>query len=951
MDGGPGVGDGNAAQHTYRNDAFISYHHASDSAKAAHLRRGLQNFARSWRQLRALRVFLDNASLSANPGLWPEIERQLKDSGAFILLACPGSASSEWVRKEIAWWREDRGPRQMLIVVTGGALVWDHERGDFDWERTTCLPRTMAGMFADEPRWVDLRWMSEENPGSLRDPRFQQRVADLAAPLHGRPKEDLIGADVTQHRRTRRLVRGALAVITTLAVLAGVASVVAVLQRNEARSQARLATSRQLAATALNVKDGNLRLASLLGVEAYRMQQSPEAIAALNKLATDSPHLVSMVSSGKSISALAFNGDDTAVAVGDVGGAVTVWRSDGGTVRARTALPGPITAAGFSEDGKRLAVGDRKGNLGVYDLAGKKLRRLAPMPTAVASLQFGMAGDLAVADEDGTVTLYEQAREKFRSKRTGHLGSLVVFQNQESYLLIRDAVGGGALYTVPDLRTVMDSKETMLPAGQAAPAVSRGGHCFGYLKYGVFISAGLPKVKGHEALADTCGKFPVLPNEEAQMLALTDTGRMAVGTASGITVVDGENHGENEWPTGGQPNQVRHLTGVGGPTLLEFSTTGDRLASAHGRTVALWNFDQASRTAHGHGLSLVDDETMVVAPPLATGPGGRIAWSNPLESESGSDPETVLHVWSPKGGTVAGGDAASYYCVAFGADGRTLYAGEHGEVQEWRIVGKRLEKRRTIALSGSREGYHSVPLEIAPLGADSLVVTTADGAVHLAGPSAQRTRIVVPQGSGDPQQLLFSSLSTDGRTAAVENTKGAVDLYAVPSGRRVQTARLKDEPVGAFALTATGRSLFLKGTGRTFARWDLDERRLRWQSDEPSGARVAVSEGGRTVVTLTDGGTLTRWDVDTGDRLGGPELPIPPNTLSGTGGIGDHTGFVVDDSGTLWTATEGGQVLSWDFSVGSWIDSLCRIAAGRSLTGAEWRRYVGTTPPDRPTCG
>ncbi|UZJ32752.1 toll/interleukin-1 receptor domain-containing protein [Streptomyces endophytica] len=487
------MGEGNAApQRVYRNDAFISYHHASDSAKAAHLRRGLQNFARSWRQLRALRVFLDNASLSANPGLWPEIERQLAESGAFILLACPGSAASQWVRKEIDWWRAGRGTRQVLIVVTGGELGWDQERGDFDWERTTCLPRTMAGMFTDEPRWVDLRWMPEDNPGSLRDPRFQSCVADLAAPLHGRPKEDLIGADVAQHRKTRRLVRGALAVITVLAVLAGVASVVAVLQRNEARSQARLATSRQLAATALNLKDGNLRLASLLGIEAYRMQQSPEAIAALNQLAIDSPYLVAMVSSPKDISAFAFSGDDAAVAVGDEGGAVTVWRSDGGTVRARTALPGRITAVGFSEDGKRLAIGDEKGNLGVYDLAARKLRRLAPMPGAVGSVTFGMAGDLAAVDEDGTVTLYEQARTRFRSRSTGHHDSRVVFQNQESYLLVRDLVGGGALYTVPDLRTIMDSKEMMVPAGQHAPAVSLGGHCFGYLKFGRFISTGLP---------------------------------------------------------------------------------------------------------------------------------------------------------------------------------------------------------------------------------------------------------------------------------------------------------------------------------------------------------------------------------------------------------------------------------------------------------------------------
>ncbi|MFI6766587.1 toll/interleukin-1 receptor domain-containing protein [Streptomyces sp. NPDC050355] len=944
------MGDGNAAERPYRNDAFISYHHASDSAKAAHLRRGLQNFARSWRQLRALRVFLDKDSLSANPGLWPEIERQLADSGAFILLACPGSADSVWVQKEAEWWRTGLGPRKMLIAVTGGELVWDHERGDFDWERTTCLPRTMAGMFTDEPRWVDLRWMSEDDPGSLRDPRFQQCVADLAAPLHGRPKEDLIGADVVQHRKTRRLARGALAVITTLAVLAGAASVVAVLQRDEARRQARLATSRQLAATALNLKDGNLRLASLLGIEAYRMQKSPEAIAALNRLATDSPYLVKMVSSAKAISTFAFSGDDTAVAVGDEGGAVTVWRSDGSAVRARTELPGRITAAGFSEDGKRLAVGDGKGNLGVYDLAGRKLRRLAPMPKAVSSLEFSMGGNLAVADEDGTVTLYEQAREKFRSKRTGHLGSLVVFQNEESYLLVRDATGGGALYTVPDLRTVMDDKTFKLPANQAAVAVSAGGHCFGYLKYGIFTSTGLPKAKGREALADTCGKFPMLPNEEALMLALTDGSRMAVGTASGITVVDGEADGEEDGETDGEPNQVRKLTGVGRPTLLKFSATGGRLASAHGRTAALWNLGQASRTAHAHGLSLVDMQNMIVAPPLATGPGGRIAWSNRLESELDSDPPKDLHVWSPKGGTAVGGDALYYECVAFGSDGRTLYAGTNGEIQEWRIVGKRLEKRRTIALSGSREGFHAATREIAPLGAGALAVTTGDGAVHLADPSARRTRIVVPPASTDPSRPRQSALSADGRAAAVENTEGGVDIHALPTGRKVQTARLPGEAVGSFALAATGRSLFLDGAERTFARWDLDEGRLRWRSDEPNGARVAVSKDGRTVATLTDGGTLTRWDVDTGDRLGGPEIPIPPRTLSGNGGIGEHTGFVVDDAGTLWTATEGGEVLSWDFSVDSWIDGLCRIAGGHGLTDAEWRRYVGTTPPSRPTC-
>lgn len=933
----------NTSQRTHRYDAFLSYSHAADSAKADHLRRGLQNFARSsWRQLRALRIFLDNASLSANPGLWPEIERHLADSGAFILLACPRSADSDWVQKEINWWRAGPGARRMLIVVTGGELTWDHEAGDFDWERTTCLPRTMAGMFSDEPRWVDLRWMSEQDPGSLRDSRFQQCVADLAAPLHERPKEDLIGADVTRQRRTKRLVRGALAVITALAVVAGLGWVNAVQQRDEAQRQALLATSRQLAATALNLKDGNLRLASLLAIEAYRMQQSPEAIATLNRLSTDSPHLVSMTSSTKDISALAFSTDDKAVAVGDEGGAVVVRGADGRTLRARTSLPGRITAVGFSQDGKRLAAGDDKGNVGLYDLTRKTLRRLAPQPNGVSSLGFGMAGQLAAVDEAGTVALYEESGKRVRSQRTGRSGDVIAFQNAGSRLLVRNALGGGALHTVPELRTILNSNELVLPASQALAAVSNSGRCFGYLKFGQIIRAELPEIKGRKSVANTCTDFPTLTNEEARSLALTDNGRMAVGTASGITVVDAE--------TKEHDSQLRKLTGVGRPSLLKFSDTGSRLASAQGRTVALWNFGQFSRTAHAPGLPLSDDQNMVYSPPLAAGLDGQVAWSNLMEGDPVGT-ETKLHVWSPKGGgTLAGGDTLVYDALAFSPDGRTLHAGLYGAVQSWQIQDTRLVKRRTVAFSGQRIGYRRDSVMIAPRADGSLVITTDDGAVHVAGPSAQRTRIMVPPGTGDPRKELLSSLSDGGRTAAVENTKGAVDLYDVDSGRKLQSVRLNGEQVNAFALADGGNALFLEGSKGTLARWDLDEQRFRWQSAEPNGARVTASADGRMVITLSDGGAVSGWDADTGDRLGGPDIPLPLRTLSGIGGIGEHTGFVVDGRGTLWTATEGGEVLSWDFSVNSWIEGLCRIA-DRNLTDAEWRRYVGTTPPSRPTCG
>lgn len=59
-------------------DAFISYSHALDGAVAQALQTGLERFAKPWYQLRALRVFRDTTSLSANPGLWSSIETALE---------------------------------------------------------------------------------------------------------------------------------------------------------------------------------------------------------------------------------------------------------------------------------------------------------------------------------------------------------------------------------------------------------------------------------------------------------------------------------------------------------------------------------------------------------------------------------------------------------------------------------------------------------------------------------------------------------------------------------------------------------------------------------------------------------------------------------------------------------------------------------------------------------
>jgi hypothetical protein len=187
----------------------------------------MQSLAKPWYVPRALRIFRDQTSLSTTPELWSTIERALAASRFFLLLASPEAARSRWVETEVAWWLEHRSAETLLIALTGGRLVWDDSAADFDPARTDAVPPAIYGSFTEEPLWADVRWAREKTQLTLRDPRFRERVAELAAPLHGVDKGELIGEDVRLHRRAVRLARAVgvalIILFTTAAVFAFIA--------------------------------------------------------------------------------------------------------------------------------------------------------------------------------------------------------------------------------------------------------------------------------------------------------------------------------------------------------------------------------------------------------------------------------------------------------------------------------------------------------------------------------------------------------------------------------------------------------------------------------------------------------------------------------------------------------------------------------------------------------
>jgi hypothetical protein len=256
--------------------AFISYSHAADGQLAPALQAGLQQFGRAWYQIRSMRIFRDEAVLSANPALWSSIEHALEETEYFLLVASPTAAHSVWIQREVSWWLTHRPAECILILVSEGEVVWDQGLNDFDWNKTTALPTQLARRFAEEPLYVDLRWARGLDQLSIRHFKFRGAVLDIAATLIGRDKDELDSQDIRQHRLTMRLAWGGVGSLCALTLLLIGATWFAFAQRSEAIRQKDLVTE-SLVTTQIGMQELQKAYAELSAIYKEKMEEAAKA--------------------------------------------------------------------------------------------------------------------------------------------------------------------------------------------------------------------------------------------------------------------------------------------------------------------------------------------------------------------------------------------------------------------------------------------------------------------------------------------------------------------------------------------------------------------------------------------------------------------------------------------------------------------------------------------------
>ena len=454
-------------------DAFISYAHEADQAFAPVVQRGLQQLAKPWNRRRAMEVFRDETSLAVSPGLWPSIRDALDASRWFVLLASPEAARSHWMGKEIAHWVSCKGTDHLLIVLTDGTWVWDDDSGDLSTASTACNP-ALRGAFPTEPKYLDMTWARRDSRLTLRNARFRDQIATLAAAISEVPKEEIEGEDVRQQRRTRRIVRAVIAALSVLVLLASALAVLfhgerqtAIQQRQEAITERDIAISGELVSDSEATGDSDATVSQLESIAAWGIYPSPQSYYAMLTAAA-SPEIATLTGGSRAVSSVAFSPDGKTLATGDLDGMAKVWNLATGQ-QIRSLANGhdlifpqraqSIFSVAFSPDGKTLATGDDDGTAALWNPATRdEILSLATGSIQVQSVAFSPdTKTLATGDDDGTARLWNLATgQQIRSLATGSDGVWsVAFSPDGKTLATGDDDGTAQLWNVSYLVDVL----------------------------------------------------------------------------------------------------------------------------------------------------------------------------------------------------------------------------------------------------------------------------------------------------------------------------------------------------------------------------------------------------------------------------------------------------------------------------------------------------------------
>jgi WD40 repeat protein/class 3 adenylate cyclase len=779
------------------------------------------------------------------------------------------------------------------------------------------------------------REWAEERPEALN--ATERAFLDASLGLAERERAD----QAHEVRRLRRLLTG----VALLLVVALVAGSLALAQRSRAsraadraEGQAEVADATRLAAQATSLAGTRLDLALNLAVEGYRLRPTVETEGALaTVLAATPPGLEQLIhfdppatfagvsNDGRLVAA---PGEDGAVRLLDTGSGREVWRLVGHRTGA--------LFANFTRDDRHVAAGSEDGRVIVWDVASG--RQLGPSLEAGGGPAYGIFDPtdgtrLYTAGREGVVTAWDltdagrpRSVELFRLEvppsGPADFPLMVMPSGDGGRLLVGAVQPYGSSY-LWDVR-----REALLGVVPGAPGAwsSDGSTVATALGAEVLIVDAATRTQRGEAL----GGF----NPTGFGMAFSPDGQrlVAPGRDGTVRIFDLDTRRE-------AGRLVLHDTAP----LTHFLPDG-RLVSRSSRLAAILRLDAPAvapmgRVLDGHAAGHVTAEFTADGTGIVTGDdNGR---ARKWDVETGAERDESLEVGpgarttpSPDGRTVLVDDGHGPLVLFDATTGR-----------RWTTLPADGDGWRNDATRWSRDGTL-----LAHARSDSAQSTVWD----LADPDHPRqVARLRPEGAPDTP-VGWTEFSADGRRVAVARPQtGPVTVFDAATGRRLSVLRTPNGANGQVTFSPDGRTV--AATGRAGTAWSVDlfdvatGHRRASLAVPPLTFSVAYGRGGTRIATITNdrlptpsdpgASSLRLWDTATLQQVGNAlSLPV---TIEAARIVGTRNGERLVNGGI-------DSAVVWDIGPSSWERLACRIA-NRSLTRAEWDRYLPGRPYD-PAC-
>jgi WD40 repeat protein len=763
--------------------------------------------------------------------------------------------------------------------------------------------------------------------------------------------ENLEQASKYLRRLRRDRIMGTVAAVTTLSlVLYGVYAF-------SSSAGTKQHTADRLANLSKSLLGSDVRLAQLFAVQAYRAVPDSQTKSALFNAVTTSPHLVRYLQAGDRISVVASSPDGRVALAGAENGTVYRWDLASGRRTTMLRLSGAVTT--ISADATADAVVVLAGKTAkLWETGGHVSDLQMPddqEPTAVGISPSGRFVAVGTSDAAGgldtpskLVLLDRTTHESVSTTLSGTTVGIgtIAMPDDTQIVTFESGYGEWQRRSLPGLAQLAGAVAGFGTANYAA-ALSPGGRYFSYSNNGESLPLWT---------TDTTPSSPDKPNKtvptrgsRATALAIsTDGTRIAQASDDAVYVTDTRSsEAASTVPIA--------LTGIPDVTNggLVFAGDHDHLLSASGNWLTLWNLGQYARVA----------DTTPIATPLACE-----ACSDPLVTpqpggqgvavvDGNGESFNVSFPGSPDLSLPSDLFEQRYGSPVWTRDGRRLIViSPHDDSAEVRLPAPGLPIVEQWPAPDGADTAVEDPIAYAQLSPDGLrlVEIKTSGLVEIRNArngEVERTlpgpRDLAPSDGGSnltpPARAV---LDGKGEHAAiiddVADTAPTVVVTDIGSG----TTRTVPGPK-VTGIAFIGEHFLIQRANGDLEVRDLSGARLQRTLDgDVENIMGPIINGTEILAEERTDGTATIIDFPTGDTLGRITLPMAYKFAK--------TGMAFTADGrTLVTVTESrgedspgegatGQLVRWRFTPKEWLKAAC-LSAGRPLTSAEWRQYMGSS--------